>query len=298
MQSWGLNIRRTKFQDVRVRQALNLAFDFEWANQNLFYGVYQRSRSYFNNSELEATGLPDADELKLLEPLRSQIPAEVFTTSFQNPTNTTPQDRRKNLREAQRLLSEAGWVAQKVGTKQILKNTNGEIFKIEIILDSVAFERVALPYKEQLQLLGFDVAIRTVDPAQYERVQEIFDYDMIVASWGQSLSPGNEQREFFGSEFANKKNGRNYIGIKNPAIDTLVEKIILAPDRKSQITATKAMDRVLMANHYVVPMWWKPEDWVAYWTRVQHPENMPGYALGYPDIWWFDAVGDAKLKKT
>jgi microcin C transport system substrate-binding protein len=260
MQSWGINIRRSKFQDARVRQALNLAFDFEWSNANLFYGVYQRSRSYFNNSEFEAKGLPSPEELLLLEPLRAQVPPEVFTQEFANPTNLTPQDRRKNLREAQRLLKEAGWTGQKQGQKQVLKNAGGETFKLEFTLDSQAFERIALPYKEGLDLLGFDVSVRVVDAAQYERIEENFDYDIIVASWGQSLSPGNEQREFFGSEFADKKQSRNYIGIKNPAIDALIEKIILAPNRQALVTSVKAMDRVLMANHYVVPMWYKPTD--------------------------------------
>lgn len=298
MQSWGINIRRAKFQDVRVRQALNLAFDFEWSNQNLFYGVYERSRSYFNNSEFEAKGLPSAEELVLLEPLRSQIPAEVFTTEFANPVNTTTQDRRKNLREAQRLLKEAGWTGQKLGQKQVLKNTAGESFKLEFTIDSPAFERIALPYKEQLVLLGFDVSVRLVDSAQYERIEETFDYDIIVASWGQSLSPGNEQRDFFGSEFADKKQSRNYVGIKNPAIDILIDKVILAPDRNALIAAVKAMDRVLMWNHYVVPMWYKATDWVAYWKIVRHPDNMPGYALGYPDIWWSDEKAAAEIKKN
>jgi microcin C transport system substrate-binding protein len=290
MQSWGINIRRAKFQDVRVRQALNLAFDFEWSNQNLFYGVYNRSRSYFNNSEFEATGLPSLEELILLEPLRSQVPPEVFTAEFSNPINPTTQDRRKNLREAQRLLTEAGWTGQKVGQKQVLKNASGDVFKLEFTLDAPAFERVALPYKEQLELLGFDVSVRVVDAAQYERLEENFDYDVIVASWGQSLSPGNEQRDFFGSEFADKKQSRNYVGIKNPAIDALINKIILAPDRKALVTAVKAMDRVLM--------WFKATDWVAYWKRVKHPIDMPGYALGFPDIWWFDAEADAEIRQN
>jgi microcin C transport system substrate-binding protein len=298
MQSWALNTRRAKFQDVRVRKALNLAFDFEWSNTNLFYGVYTRSRSYFNNSEFEAKGLPDADELALLEPLRDKIPPEVFTTEYSNPTNTTPQDRRKNMREAQRLLGEAGWKASDEGSKRVLKNAKDEIFEINFILDAPAFERVALPYKEQLQFLGFVVNIKLTEAAQYERMKENFEFDIIVGSWAQSLSPGNEQRGFFGSEFADKMQSQNYVGIKNPAIDVLIDKIILAPNRKALVTAVRAMDRVLMANHYVVPMWYKATDWLAYWSRVRHPENMPGYALGYPDIWWFDAEADAKLKKT
>jgi microcin C transport system substrate-binding protein len=297
MQSWALNIRKPLFQDVRVRKALDLAFDFEWSNANLFYGLYTRSRSYFNNSELEAKGLPSADELVLLEPLRGQIPADVFTSEYKGPSNATPQDRRKNLRAAQALLSEAGWKPVAQGSRQILKNAKGDSFTFEIILDAPAFERIALPFAEQLSLLGIDAKVRVVDAAQYERIEGDFEYDVIVGSWGQSLSPGNEQREFFGSEFADRKKSRNYVGIRNPAIDVLIDKIISAPNRASLVTACRAMDRVLMWNHYVVPMWYKPADWIAYWRRVKRPENMPGFAPGYPDIWWFDAKADAELKQ-
>ncbi len=297
MQCWAVNLRRPLFQDKRVRQALDLAFDFEWSNQNLFYGLYTRSRSFFNNSELEATGLPSPEELALLEPLRDKIPPEVFTTEYVNPVNAGPQDRRKNLREAQALLAEAGWVAQTQGTRQVLKNAKGETFRFEILLDGPAFERIALPYRDQLALLGIDATVRTVDPAQYERLEGDFNFDMISQIWGQSLSPGNEQREFFGSEFAAKVKSRNVSGIADPAVDILIEKIVTAPNRPALIMACRAMDRVLMWNRYVVPMWFKAADWVAYWKRVRHPEHMPGYALGYPDIWWFDAEADALLKK-
>jgi microcin C transport system substrate-binding protein len=298
MQAWVMNIRRPLFADLRVRKALDLAFDFEWANANLFYGLYTRSRSYFNNSELEAKGLPDAGELALLEPLRDKIPAEVFTTEYASPSNKTPQDRRKNLRAAQALLAEAGWKAVQAGGKQVLKNAKGETFSFVITLDSEAFQRVALPYAEQLSVLGIDVQVRLVDAAQNERIEADFEYDMIVGSWGQSLSPGNEQREFFGSEFADQKKSRNQVGIKNPAIDVLIDKIISAPDRAALIAACRAMDRVLMWNHYVVPMWFKASDWIAYWKRVKRPEKMPGYSPGYPDIWWFDAETAATMKKV
>ncbi len=298
MQGWTINGRKPLFQDVRVRQALDLAFDFEWSNTNLFFGFFNRSRSYFNNSEFEAKGLPGAAELALLEPLRDKVPPEVFTTEYANPSNATPQDRRKNLKLAQSLLAEAGWKPVRDGNKQVLKNDEGETFAFTITLDSQSFERVALPYSEQLALLGIAASVRLVDAAQYERMLETFDYDMIVDSWPQSLSPGNEQREFFGSAFADKKQSQNTAGIKNPAIDALIEKIISAPDREGLITACKAMDRVLMWNHYVVPMWYKNVDWIAYWKRVRHPDKMPGYALGYPTIWWFDAEADAALQKS
>lgn len=298
MQAWVMNIRRPLFADMRVRRALDLAFDFEWSNANLFYGLYTRSRSYFNNSELEAKGLPSEAELALLEPLRDKIPPEVFTTEYTSPSNKTPQDRRKNLRAAQGLLAEAGWKAETSGNRQVLKNAKGETFAFTITLDSEAFQRVALPYVEQLALLGIAANVRLVDAAQNERIEAEFDYDMIVGSWGQSLSPGNEQREFFGSEFADQKKSRNQVGIKNPAIDALIDKIVSAPDRASLITACRAMDRVLMWNHYVVPMWFKAADWIAYWKRVKHPDKMPGYSPGYPDIWWYDAEAAATLKKA
>jgi microcin C transport system substrate-binding protein len=277
---------------------MNLAFDFEWSNANLFFQQYTRDRSFFNNSELEAKGLPSPEELAILEPLKGQLPPEVFSTEFANPTNATPQERRKNLRAAQKLLAESGWTSPEGGASRTLKNAKGETLSFEILLYSPSFERVALPYKEQLELLGVSVSIRTVDVAQYQQMQKDFDFDMLLGSVPQTLSPGNEQREFFGSEFADRKGGRNYGGIKNPAIDVIIEKIISAPNRASLITATRALDRVLMWNHYVVPMWFAPFDRVAYWKRVKHPENMPGFDLGYPAIWWFDAAADAELKKA
>ena len=182
-----------------MRQALNYAFDFEWANTNLFYGQYMRSRSYFNNSEMEAKGLPSPEELALLEPLKDQLPPEVFTAEYTNPVNDTPQNRRKNLREASRLLDEAGWKVTQDGDRSLLKNAKGEQLNVEFLLDSPLFERIALPYQQQLELLGIGVTIKTVDSAQYERRTQTFDYDIIVGNWGQSLSPGNEQRDFWGS---------------------------------------------------------------------------------------------------
>jgi microcin C transport system substrate-binding protein len=298
MQGWMINLRRAKFQDVRVRQALNLAFDFEWSNANLFYGQYTRDRSFFNNSELEAKGLPSPEELAILQPLKDQLPPEVFTTEFNNPVNPTAQDRRKNLRAAQQLLAEAGWISSSEGANRFLKNVSGETLAIELLLYAPTFERIALPYKEQLELLGIVVTIRTVDVAQYQQLQKDFNFDIVVATVPQSLSPGNEQREFFGSEFADKPGSRNYCGIKNPAIDAIIDTLIKAPNRAALITATHALDRALMWNSYVVPMWYFPFDRVAYWKRVRHPENMPGFDLGYPSIWWFDAVADAELKKA
>jgi microcin C transport system substrate-binding protein len=301
MQAWVVNLRREKFQDVRVRKALNLAFDFEWSRENLFYGQYTRSRSYFNNSEFEARGLPSAEELTILEPLKDKLPPETFVTEFKNPVNNTPQERRKNLREAQALLAEAGWNAEAKGNARVLKNAKGESFALEFLLYSPAFERIALPYKEQLNLLGFEVNIRTVDLSQYERRTQDFDYDVIVGSWAQSLSPGNEQRDFFGSEFADKPGSRNSAGIKNEAIDAIIETLITAPDRKSLIIACRALDRALIWNHYVVPMWFVPTMRLAYWKRMAHKKPLPGYlGGGYPDprIWWFDAEAAKTISKA
>jgi microcin C transport system substrate-binding protein len=303
MQAWVLNLRREKFQDVRVRRALNLTFDFEWTNQNLFYGLYTRSRSYFNNSELEAKGLPSPAELAVLEPLKDKLPPEVFTTEYANPTNVAATDRRKNLREAQKLLTEAGWTAANQDGKRVLKNSKGEIFQLDFLLYSPAFERIALPYKEQLELLGFAVNIRTIDLSQYQQRTEEFDYDVVVGSWGQSLSPGNEQREFFGSEFADKKGSRNSSGIKNPAIDTIIDKVIFARDRSSLVAACNALDRALIWNHYVVPMWFVPNTWIAYWRRTAFKAPLPGFGVGgavsaLSPILWFDEKAAAEIKKT
>ena len=240
MQSFAFNLRREKFQDIRVRRAFNYAFDFEWSNANLFYGQYTRSRSFFNNSEMEAKGLPSADELKLLEPLKDQLPAEVFMTEYSNPVSNNATERRKNLRVASKLLSEAGWNVTQDGNKSVLKNAKGEKLEVEFLLDSPLFERIALPYQQQLELLGVGVRIKTVDGAQYERQTQTFDYDIIVGSWAQSLSPGNEQRDFWGSPAADRNGSRNAIGIKNAAIDKLIDEVIFSKDRAGLTTACKA----------------------------------------------------------
>ncbi len=288
MQAWALNLRRDKFQDDRVRQALNLAFDFEWANQNLFYGQYTRSRSYFNNSDMEAKGLPSEQELALLNPLKDQLPAEVFTTEYANPLNDTPQNKRKNLRQAAKLLSDAGWAITQDGGKNVLKNAKGEQLTINFLLDSPLFERIALPYQQSLELLGIGVTIRTVDSAQYERQVQNFDFDVVVGNWPQSLSPGNEQREFWGSDAAKRNGSRNLIGISNPAIDKLIEALIFAPDRDGLVTACKALDRALIWNHYVIPMWFTDYDRTARWDRFGRPAKLPELSTGFPTIWWWD----------
>jgi microcin C transport system substrate-binding protein len=295
MQCWAFNTRRSKFQDPRLRRAFNYAFDFEWSNTNLFYGQYVRSRSYFNNSEMEAKGLPGDDELAILSPLRDKVPAEVFTAEFANPVNGTAQDRRKNLREAARLLSEAGWSVTQSGGKSTLKNQAGEQLSVEFLLDSPQFERIALPYQQQLELLGIDVRIKTVDSAQYTRQVETFDFDILVANFPQSLSPGNEQRDFWGSEAAERNGSRNVIGIRNEAVDSIVESIVFASSRPELVAACRALDRVLTWNHYVVPMWFVPYERVARWDRFGRPDKLPDYSIGFPGIWWWD---EEKAKKV
>jgi microcin C transport system substrate-binding protein len=297
MQSFVLNQRRAKFQDVRVRKALNFAFDFEWSNTNLFYGQYKRSRSFFNNSEMEAKGLPSPEELALLEPLKDQLPAEVFTTEYSNPESNNSTERRKNLREASRLLAEAGWNVTQDGNKSVLKNAAGERLNVEFLLDSPTFERITLPYQQQLELLGIGVRIKTVDGAQYERQTQTFDYDIIVGSWGQSLSPGNEQRDFWGSAAADAKGSRNYVGIKNPAIDKLIDAVIFSKDREGLTTACKALDRALIWNHYVVPHWYVPYERTARWDRFGKPDKLPDYSIGFPTIWWWDEERAKKARK-
>jgi microcin C transport system substrate-binding protein len=297
MQSFALNLRREKFQDVRVRKALNYAFDFEWANANLFYGQYTRSRSFFNNSVMEAKGLPSPEELALLEPLKDQLPAEVFTTEYANPVSNNSTERRKNLREASKLLAEAGWNVTQDGNKSVLKNAKGERLEVEFLLDSPLFERIALPYQQQLELLGIGVRIKTVDGAQYERQTQNFDYDIMVGSWGQSLSPGNEQRDFWGSASADKKGSRNFVGIMNPAIDKLIDEVIFSKDRAGLTTACKALDRALIWNHYLVPMWFIPYERTARWDRFGKPDKLPDYAIGFPTIWWWDEEKAKKVEK-
>jgi len=294
MQAYVLNLRRPKFQDVRVRKALVLAFDFQLANSSLFYGQYQQSRSFFNNSEFEAKGLPSPEELELLTPLKDKLPPEVFTTEYQNPVNGDAAARRKNLQEANRLLKEAGWVAADDNGKRVLKNAAGEKLSVDFALDSPLFERITLPYKEQLELLGISVSVRTLDPAQTKKIEDQFDYDIIVHTYGQSLSPGNEQRYFWGTAAADQQGSQNYAGIKNPAIDALIDKLIFAKDRQGLITACRALDRALIWNYYMVPHWFAPFERIAYWQRFGQPAVQPDFALGAPATWWFD---ETKAKK-
>jgi len=287
MQGYAFNLRRPLFSDVRVREALAQAFDFEWANRNLFYGQYARTNSYFDNSELAAKGLPGADELALLEPLRAQVPPPVFSQEYQSPPTDPNLGIRPNLRRAVALLEQAGW--QVVDGK--LVDAGGQPFRFEILLNSPAFERITLPFARNLKRLGIDANVRTVDPTQYvNRVRE-FDFDMIVMSWGQSLSPGNEQSMYWSSEAADQPGSRNVGGIRNKAIDTLIDKVIAAPDRRQLVAATRALDRVLLWNWYVIPQWHSPVIRVALWDKFGQPDIVPMQGWQMHALWAKNAGG-------
>ena len=284
MQGFVYNTRRPIFNDLRVRQALALAFDFEWSNQNLFYGQYTQSRSYFDNSELAATGLPSKKELELLNPLRNNLPREVFTTSYAPSKGGGPRAMRANLRKANQLLNEAGWV---ITDGKRVNSENGNLFEFEVLLVQPGFERIVLPFTRYLEKLGIEVRVRTVDTSQYRQRLNTYDYDMIVSSFGQSLSPGNEQRSFWGSKTAAMEGGRNYIGITNPAIDVLVETIIEAKDREELVTATRSLDRALQWGHWVIPHWHIAYDRIAYWDKFGHPTITPPNGVQLM-TWWID----------
>lgn len=282
MQGFVYNTRRELFKDPRVREALAYAFDFQWSNKTLFYGQYTRTRSYFDNNELEAEGLPSDAELKLLEPLKSELPPRVFTEEYSPPTTEDRGGIRQNLREASRLLKEAGW---EVRGRELVHAETGREFKFEVLLVSPLFERIVLPFKQNLERLGIDVSVRTVDSAQYQDRVKGFDFDMIVSGWGQSLSPGNEQLDFWGSEAAEHEGSRNLVGIQDPAIDKLIRHVIAAEDRDGLVTAVNALDRALQWGFYVIPNWHAPYDRVVYWDKFGRPDVVPmmGFQL---DAWW------------
>ncbi|BCJ92020.1 ABC transporter substrate-binding protein [Terrihabitans soli] len=286
MQAFSFNTRRAKFQDPRVRRAFDLALNFDDMNRSLFFGQYKRIESYFQNTELASSGLPQGRELEILNEVKGEVPPEVFTTPYKSPQTPTPEALRDNLREALKLLGEAGWTIKENGGKRALANAAGETMKVEFLLDGPTFERAVLSYKPNLERLGIEVSVRTVDASQYENRMRAFDFDMTTDGWGQSLSPGNEQRDLWGSAAADREGSQNTIGIKNPAIDKLIDKVIYAKDREELVAATHALDRVLLWNHYVVPQWTTPEYRFAYWKRLAHPEKLPEYGLDFPDVWW------------
>lgn len=296
MQAFVYNLRRPVFQDPRVRQALAYAFDYEWTNRTLFYGAYTRTRSYFSNSELASHGLPSPEELKILEPYRGRIPDEVFTKEYQPPESNGSGFIRDNLRVAFRLLNEAGWV---VNDRGILVNSKtGAPMEFEILLVSPSFERVVLPYVYNLKKrLGIQAYTRTVDSTQYQNRIDHFDFDMVVESFGQSLSPGNEQRDYWKSDGADEPGSQNVAGVKNPVVDDLVELLIAADDRQTLVNRTRALDRVLLWNHYVIPQWHITYFRVAYWDKFSRPAVQAKYDLAF-EAWWVDSAKEAKLAEV
>ena len=284
MQGFAFNTRRAMFQDRRVREALIDLFDFQWTNKNLFYGAYTRSRSYFSNSELAATGLPSPAELKILDPWKGQIPPEVFTEEYNPPKTDGSGNIRPEIHAALKLLLASGW---ELKNGVMVNDKTGQPFTIEFLLAQPEFERIVLPYARNLARIGITMNVRLVDPAQYENLMRNFDYDMAVVSIPESLSPGNEQRDFWGSAAAEEPGSLNYMGVKSTAVDALVNLIIGAPDRASLVTRVHALDRVLTWSDYVVPNWYLPYFRVAYWDKFERPNVAPPYALPL-NTWWLN----------
>jgi len=292
MQAFAFNTRRDKFKDPRVRHAFNFALDFEQMNKQLFYGRYERISSYFYGTELAATGLPSPQELALLEPLRDKVPPEVFTTPYSNPVGGDPKADLENLRAGLRLMRQAGY---EIRDQKLVDAKTGTPFTVELLSEDPSAERIYLFYKPGLERMGIGVSIRTIDAAQYENRRRNRDFDIIIANWAESLSPGNEQRGYWGSAAADQNGSRNYIGIKNPAVDALIDRVVFAKSRDELVAATKALDRVLLWNHYVVPQWTLRKVWTARWDRFGRPDTMPKYGEdAFPTIWWWDAAKAAK----
>ena len=310
MQAFVFNLRRKEFQDARVREAFNLLFNFEESNKKLFFNLYQRVGSFFENSELQSTGLPDGRELEILNEIKSDVPPEVFTTEWKNPVNAEEGDYRKHQQAALKLFADAGWklssetvadpscgffckLTQTIGfssgrTARVLRNSDGEQMTVEFLIDGDTFERIILPYTKDLESLGIKATVRTVDGAQYKQREDKRDFDIIIDNFAQSVSPGNEQREFWGSAAADKDGSRNTAGIKNPAIDKLIDKIVFAKDRADLVAATRALDRVLLWNYYVVPHWYYPYERLAYWDIFGRPDKLPSQTSTPTQVWWID----------
>ena len=293
MQGFVFNLRRDLFQDRRVREAISLAFDFEWSNKALFHNAYTRNRSYFDNSELSARGLPSGEEKQILERLKDKLPPEVLTTEFNPPKTDGSGKYRPNLRKAAKLLREAGWKVDKK-TRKLVDGKTGTPFAFEILLISPLFERIVLPFNKSLARLGIDVKVRIVDSAQYSERLTNFNYDVIVRGWGQSDSPGNEQRNYWSTESADRPRSRNYTGLKDPAIDELIELLIAAPTRESLVARTRALDRVLQWHHLVVPHWYIAHDRIARWNKCGIPKVIPSQGV-VTSAWWIDPEKAAAL---
>jgi microcin C transport system substrate-binding protein len=291
MQGFGYNLRRPIFQDPRVREALAYAFDFQWSDKNLFYGLYARTRSYFDNSELAATGLPQGEELQILAPFRGKIPDAVFTAAYNPPTYTATFTLRDGLMKAIQLLREAGWSFK---NGKLVNDKSGQPFTFEFLLEDPQFERIVLPFTDNLKRIGITATVRLVDTAQYQQRMNTFDYDMTVVVFGASLSPGNEQREFWGSRAADQPGSNNLLGVKNPVIDQLITGLVNAPNRASLIAHVHALDRVLQYGYYLIPNFHNTAFWVAYWDKFRRPAIAPKYGIGL-DSWWVDQTAATTL---
>ncbi len=285
------NLRHEMFQNEALREAMLYAFDFEELDKLRFFGQYERINSYFYGTELAAPGLPEGEELEILNSIKDLVPAKVFTTPYQNPVNGDPQKLRANLRTALDILTAAGYTL----SGNALLDPAGKPVSFEILLNGPTIEPIATSFQSNLQKLGIAATIRTVDSPQYIERVRTRDFDMIYTGWAQSLSPGNEQRDFWGSAAAAQDDSRNYAGIADPGVDALIDKIIFADDRETLIAATHALDRVLLARHYVTPSYTLRNARIARWDRFSHPENLPEYSIGFPGIWWYD---EAKAAKT
>lgn len=285
MQGFFLNLRRDKFQNPDLRQALNYAYDFETTNEIVSANLLKRINSYFAGTELASSGLPEGKELEILEEVRDQVPPEVFTEEFKNPVGGNQQNVRANLREAVKLLRKAGY---ELKDRKMINSATGEQLEVEFIYRDKASERTLLPYAKNLESIGIKPVLRLVDVSQFINRVRSRDFDAVTLAIGQSLSPGNEQREYWGSESADNASSANYMGIKDPAIDHLIDKVIFAEDRETLVAATHALDRVLLWNHFVVPQFYTDETRTARWNRFAHPEEMPEFSTGFPTIWWYD----------
>jgi microcin C transport system substrate-binding protein len=293
MQGFAFNLRRDKFQDPRVRRAFNFAFNFEEMNKQIFFGQYHRIASYFDGTELASSGLPTGRELEILEKVRDKVPAELFTKEYTNPVCGDPVAVRNNQREAVQLFKEAGY---DVRNQQLVNGKTGEPYTVEFLSNATLFERVFLFFKPSLERLGITVSVRTVDEAQYVNRLRSWDFDIMIYAWGESLFPGNEQRSYWGSQAASEAGSENVVGIKNPAVDAMIEQVIFAKHRTDLVAATKALDRVLLWNNYVVPQWAYGKMRCARWDRFSRRDPLPKYAMSaFPALWWWDAEKAAKV---
>ncbi len=285
IQGWYFNTRRESFKDPRIREAIGLAFDFEWTNANIMFGLYKRTTSFFENSDMKAAGLPSPEELALLEPFRAQLPASVFGEPIVPPVSDGSGQDRKLLRRADELLREAG--CKREGG--VLKLPNGQPLRIEFLDSSGFLQPHTQPFQANLKRLGIEASSRIVDAAQYQRRMEEFDFDMASRNLSGGSTPGDSLRVVYGSEAAKTPGSQNIAGISNPAIDALIDKIANAESRQDLNIACRALDRVLRSGHYWVPMWFRASEWIAYWDQFSRPEQKPRFSSGAPGTWWYDA---------